>query len=628
MSQISLAARRPLLALSALAFAASTHAQNRLDTVVTTATRAPQKLSDVLSDMTVLTRADIERQAFGSLADLLRRQVGFEMIRNGGAGANTSMFVRGADTRHTAVLIDGVRIDSQASSGASWSAIPMAQVERVEIVRGAASALYGSDAIGGVVQIFTRKGEGKPVIDFGIGGGNRGLAKVDASISGRSGIIDYALAAAGESSNGFNARPAAATATFTPDDDGYQSRNASLRLGVQLAAGHRLEASALTSHVNSEYDSTATARTDDRTLSDTRATRLAWAAQWTGALRSELSVGESSERYETQPSPYVTKTRVRTYGFNTSWNLGAAGTLQGLLERREDQLDNTGLIAAARPGHGERHQDAIGAGWTWAANALSVQLNVRHDRDSEFGGVDTGSLAGGYRLGGAWRVQASAGTSFRAPSLYQRFSDSGKATLRPEQARNAELGLHYAAGRDEFSLTAYRNLVRDLIVYVSTPVPAPVPARCPSPFGCYDNVSQGRLQGLSLRGATALGPVRLSGTLDLQAPKDVDKASANYGKLLARRAKTHGSVRAETDVGAWTLGAQLLASSKRTDNLSTRYQLGGYALLDVDAQVALSSQLSLQFKVDNLLDRQYQTARSYAATPRQVFIGLRVTPQF
>ncbi|HEY9109180.1 MAG TPA: TonB-dependent receptor [Roseateles sp.] len=623
MSQALLAARRPLLALSALALAASAHAQTRLDTVVTTATRTPQKLSDVLADMTVLTRDDIERQAFGSLADLLRRQVGFEMVRNGGAGANTSLFVRGADTRHTAVLIDGVRVDSQASSGASWNAIPLAQVERVEIVRGPASALYGSDAIGGVVQIFTRKGEGRPVVDLGIGGGNRGLAKVDASVTGRSGIVDYALSAASESSNGFNARPAAATATFTPDDDGYQSRNASLRLGVQLAAEHRLEVSALTSHVNAEYDSTATAKTDDRTISDTRATRLAWSAQWSADLRSELSVGESSERYETQPSPYVTKTWVRTYGFNTSWNLGTAGSLQGLLERREDKLDNTGLIG----GHNKRHQDAIGAGWTWAGGPLSLQLNARHDRDSEFGGVSTGAVAGGYRLSSAWRLQASAGTSFRAPSLYQRFSPSGKPGLLPEKGRNAELGLHYASGSGEFSITAYRNLVRDLIVYVSMPVPAPVPAPCASPFGCYDNVSEGRLQGLSLRGATALGAVRLSGTLDLQAPKDADKASATYGKLLARRAKTHGTVRAETDVGAWTLGGQVLASSKRTDNLSTGYQLGGYATMDLDAQYAVSRQLGLQFKVDNVFDRKYETARTYATPPRQVFIGLRFTPQ-
>ncbi|HEX2010220.1 MAG TPA: TonB-dependent receptor, partial [Roseateles sp.] len=564
-------------ALPALQAQAAEAGKNKLDDVVVTATRTPMKQADVLADMTVLNREDIERQAFGSLADLLRRQVGFEMIRNGGAGANTSMFVRGADTRHTAVLIDGVRVDSQASSGASWNAIPLAQVERVEIVRGPASALYGSDAIGGVVQIFTRRGEGKPLVELGLGGGTRGLAKLEGSVSGRSGSIDYALSGAGESSNGFNARPAKATPTFTPDDDGYISRNASLRLGAQLNQQHRLELNALTSHVDSEYDPTLTSKTDDHTLSDTRTGRLAWTAQWSPALRSELSVGESTERYQTKPSPYLTETKVRSYGLNASWNLGQVGTLQGLLERREDRLENSGLTASPTPGHGKRHQDAIGAGWLWSAGALSLQLHGRHDRDSEFGGASTGSLAGGYRLGTAWRVQASAGTSFRAPSLYQRYTEYGKSDLSPEKGRNVELGLHYASGRNEFGITAYRNVVRDLIIFGA-------PGPCASQFGCYDNVSEGRLQGVSLRGATELMQLRLSGSLDLQAPKDIGEGSANYGKLLPRRARTHGVLRAETDVGAWTLGSQLLASSKRIDNASTGYKLGGYAALDLDAQ--------------------------------------------
>lgn len=612
---------RARLALLPFALFATTSvlAQTTLKETVVTATRTATRADELVSDVEVIDRKAIETSTARTLAELLARNGGLQMSANGGRGKQSSVFLRGTENRHTILLVDGVRLSSATAGTPSWDNIPVEMIERIEILKGPASALYGSEGVGGVVQIFTRKGEGKPVVDLGVGGGNRGLVKVDGSVSGRSGIVDYALAAAGESSNGFNARPAPATASFTPDDDGYRSRNASLRLGVQVAPGHRLELGALASHVDSDYDSTATARTDDRTLSDTRTTRLAWAAQWSSALRSELSVGESSERYETQPSVYVTKTRVRTYAFNTSWNFGTAGTLQGLLERREDQLDNTGLVGAAQPGHGERHQDAIGAGWTWASGPLSLQLNARHDRDSEFGGVNTGSLAGGYRLGAAWRLQASVGTSFRAPSLYQRFSDSGKPTLRPEKGRNAELGLHYAAGSDQFSVTAYRNLVRDLIIYS-------VPGPCASPWGCYDNVGEGRLQGLSLRGATALGAVRLSGTLDLQAPKDSDEASINYGKLLARRAKTHGTVRAETDVGAWTLGGQVLASSKRTDNLNTGYQLGGYALLDLDAQVAMSRQLSLQFKVENVFDRKYETARTYATAPRQVFIGLRFTP--
>ena len=608
----------PLALAAALpALAQSQPGPRGLDPVVITASRSPQRLSEVLSDMTVLTRADIERQAIGSLADLLRSQACFELVRNGGPGANTSLFVRGADTRHTKVLIDGIPVDSQASSGVSWNAIPLAQIERVEIVRGPASALYGSDAIGGVVQIFTRRGEsGRPQLELGLGAGNRGLTKADASLSGLSGSIDYAFAFATERSDGFNTRPVLNDPAYTPDQDGYRNRNLSARVGAQLNKEHRVELGALDSHVNAQYDASAKPKTDDRTVSDTRALRGTWLAQWGAALNTELSAGESMERYETKPSPYLTETRIRSYALQGSYQLDQANRFTGLAERREDRLENSSLVIGPKA---DRHQDAIGAGWLWNSGPLSLQLHARHDRDSEFGGANTGTLAGGYQLSGAWRIQASYGTAFRAPTLYQRFSEYGTGQLNPEKGRNAEIGLHYGAGRDEFSVTAYRNLVDDLIIFGAA-------GPCSSQYGCYENVSRGRLQGLSLKAGTALASLRLSGSLDLQAPKDVTEGSANYGKVLARRAKTHASLRADTDLAGWALGAQLLASAKRTDNLSTGYKLGGYATLDLDAQYGIRPGLRLQLKLDNVFDRGYETARGYASSPRQFFVGLRYTP--
>lgn len=591
---------------------------NRLGAVVVTATRSPQLLEQVLSDVTVLTRADIERQAIGSLADLLRSQPGFEMLRNGGPGANTSMFVRGADTRHTVVIIDGQRIDSQASSGASWQAIPLAQIERVEIVRGAASAIWGSDAIGGVVQIFTRKGDSKPQVDFGLGAGNRGLVKVDAAISGVTGMLDYAASVAGEQSNGFNARPlAVADPKYTPDDDGYRNRNASLRLGAQLNTAHRLELTGLVSHVDADYDASAKPKTDDKTISDTRARRAGWSAQWSPELNSNFSVGESMERYETRPNPYLTETKVRSYALTGGYKVGG-GQLNGLLERREDRLANTSLTSSPTPGKAERHQDAIGAGYIWGSGPLSLQLHGRHDKDSEFGGSDTGTAAIGYQIAPQWRVLTSFGTAFRAPSLYQRFSEYGNPKLVPEEGKNAEFGLKFNQGVHELGLTVYRNLVDNLIIFGA-------PGLCKSEFGCYQNVSQARLQGLTLTGATAFSGVRLSGSLDLQAPKDVTDTAGykNYGKLLARRSKQHGSLRADTDLGNWTLGAQILASGMRYDDAANTKRLGGYALLGLDAQYKLGRDLQLQLKLDNALDKAYQTAGGYASSPRQVFIGLR-----
>ncbi|MET0519209.1 MAG: TonB-dependent receptor [Burkholderiaceae bacterium] len=591
--------------------------RNQLDPVVVTATRSPQRLSQVLADVTVLTRADIERQAYGGLADLLRSQACFELVRNGNAGANTSVYVRGAETRHTLVLIDGVRYDSQATSGASWQTIPLAQIERVEIVRGAASAIYGSDAVGGVVQIFTRKGDGKPQLELGSGFGNQGLAKVDASLSGLSGIVDYAVAAAGERSSGFNSRPSS-DPTYTPDRDGYRSYSYSARVGAQLSREQRVELLGLKSHVDSQYDATAKPSVDDHNLNDMRVLRGSWASQWSQALNTELSIGESHDRYETRPSPYLTDTRVRSYTLNGGYKLGD-GQFNGSLERREDKLENSGLSASPTPGQAERHQDAVALGYVWGAGPLSLQLHGRHDRDSEFGGSNTGTVAGGYQFAPGWRLLASYGTAFRAPTLYQRFSDYGNPGLVPEHGKNTELGLHFAQGASSASVTVYRNLVDKLIIFGDA-------GPCISEFGCYANVGQARLQGLSLKAGTEVAGLRLSGSLDLQAPKDVTEGSSNYGRLLARRSKQHASLRADTTLAGWDLGALWLLSGKRYDNAANTTKLGGYGLLGLDAQYGLSKQLRLQLKLDNAFNRAYQTAGGFASAPRQAFVGLRYTP--
>ncbi|MDM4766392.1 TonB-dependent receptor [Pelomonas sp. SE-A7] len=607
-----------LAALASLNATAQTSTPNKLDSVVVTATRSPQRLADVLADVTVLTRADIERQALGTLADLLRSQACFEIVRTGGPGAQTSMFVRGAETRHTTVLIDGVRFDSQASSGASWNAIPLSQIERVEIVRGPGAAVYGSDGIGGVVQIFTRKGNGKPQLDLGVGAGSLGTRKVDASAFGNFGLFDYALSLSNERSDGFNSRPTT-DATFTPDADGYKTTSGSARLGLQLSKEQRLEFVGLKNKMKAQYDASAKPKTDDLTRNDMRADRLSWSSLWSKDLSSEVSIGESVDRYETSPSVYLTETRIRSYTANLSLRLGQ-GQLNTLVERREDKLLNTSLPQSPTPGSADRHQNAFGAGYVWGSGPLSFQVHARHDSDSEFGGSTTGSLAGGFRFTPQWSVQASLGTAFRAPTLYQRFSPYGNRQLQAEHGQNKEVGLRYEAGGTSFGLTAYRNLIDDLIIFGAAD-----PKKCPNQFGCYENVSQARLQGLSLSAASSFGPLRLSGTLDLQAPKDVSSTSS-YGKLLARRSKEQLKLRADYSVAGWELGAQVLASGHRFDNAANTVWLGGYTLLNLDAQYSLTKELRLQLKLDNAFDRKYQYANGYATGPRQAFVGLRWTP--
>ena len=573
-----------------------------LPETVVTATRVAQPLTDVLADVTLIDREQIEQSGAVSVSDLLQRQPGLELSRNGGPGTTTSVFMRGAENRFTAVYIDGVRVDTQSGSGgAPWEAISLGQIERIEIVRGPAAAVYGSDAIAGVVQIFTKKGDGPFTPYVGAGLGNHGTKKLEAGFSGKSGAIDYALGAARDISHGFDSRPGT-----NPDRDGYRNSSFSGRLGFQLNEAHRLEASGTYADMKSQYDG-FTPGLDDRSHNRLGTLGAAWAAQWTKNYSTRLSVSESRQRYSTEPDPYDSRTTLRNYLFQNEWRSGGH-LVTAALERREDHLTNAPIDQG-------RHQNAIALGYGYTAGAHTLQINARHDRDSEFGGHGTGGVAYGYSFAPGWRVTAAAGTAFRVPTLYQRFSQYGQPALQPEKARNVEVGLHWSQGASRFGVTAYRNKVRNLITFGAA-------GPCGSTFGCYENTGRALLQGITIAGAHKLGPVNLGGSLDLQDPKD-----DVTGKLLARRAKRILKLNADTRVGDWTLGAEWLASSKRYDNAANTRVLGGYGLVNLYASTTIAREWSVLARIDNIGDRDYQVARGYATAGRTFYVGLRWTPR-
>lgn len=576
-------------------------APSMAETVVT-ATRTPQPLSDLVADVTVIDRETIETSGATGLADVLARVPGIEISRNGGPGTTTSVFLRGAESRFTAVYIDGVRIDSQSTGGAAWESVPLAQIDRIEVLRGPAGAVYGSDAMGGVVQIFTKRGEQGVAPYVGVGIGSHRTTKVEAGVSGASGTIDYAFGMAREESKGFNART---TATANPDRDGYDSTSANARVGLQLNAAHRLEATLLTNDMDSGYDTSPTA--DDRNLRKLHALGLNWQAQWSTAYKTRVQITDSRDQYETRPSPYLTETRLRGYLFQNEWRQGPH-LLTAALERREDRLENA-------PIDRKRSQDALALGYGYTAGAHTLQANVRHDSDSEFGGKGTGSLAYGFSFAPQWRATASVGTAFRAPTLYHRFSEYGTGRLNPESSRNAELGLRWAQGSSSFSVTAYRNRVEDLIVFGAA-------GPCPSSLGCYANVARAEYKGVTFAGSYRLGSVQLRGSLDLQNPRDLAT-----GKMLARRAKRHGTLGADTQLAGWTVGAEVQASGRRFDNATNTLNLGGYALVNLYASTRIARDFTLVARLDNAADKQYELARTYATTGRVAYLGVKWAPK-
>lgn len=586
----------------------------QLAETVVTATRTEQPLSDLVADVSIVDQETIASSGATGVADLLARLPGVEITRNGGVGNAGSVYVRGAEQRFTAVYIDGVRLDSQSTGGALWEQIPLSQIERIEVLRGPAAAVYGSDAIGGVIQLFTRKGEGPAAPYAGIGLGNQGMRKVEAGVSGTTGpegALDYALGLAHARSSGFDSKSSGA---HNPDDDGYRSTSATARLGYRINAQHRIGANLLVSRLNSGYDGFTykpAAPDDDRNLNRLHTVGAHWVAQWSDAYSTRLSVNESLSRYETVPSPYLTQTQLRGYLWQNDWRIGAH-RLSAALERREDQLENASLVGGTTR---SRSQDALALGYGFSAGAHTVQANLRHDSDSEFGGKGTGSLAYGYAFAPGWRATASAGTAFRAPTLYQRFSQYGDASLQPETSRNVELGLRYASGTSAFSAVVYRNRVANLINFAAG-------GTCGEPFGCYLNTGRAGYSGVTLAGAYRLAGVQLRASVDFQDPQD-----RNTGKQLARRAKRHATLGAETVLSGWTVGAEMQASGRRFDNAANTRVLGGYTLFNLYASTRLARDYTLLARIDNLVDKNYETAGTYATGGRQLYAGLKWEPK-
>jgi vitamin B12 transporter len=601
--------RRTGIALAA-AFLVSpvfAEAQSSLNPVVITATRSAQPLSDLIADVTVIDRDVIERSGASGLADVLARVPGIEISRNGGLGNATSVFVRGGESRYTAVYVDGVRVETQSiSGGVTWENIPLTLIDRIEVLRGPASAVYGSDSMSGVIQIFTRKGEGGFTPSLSTGFGTYGTRKTEAAFSGAVGDFDYAVGAVDESSNGFNVRP---ISTQNGDDDGYARQSSNARLGWQLTRNHRIEAVGLSSNMNSRYDTNLTK--DDRNLHQLQTMGLHWKANWSDAYNTTLSVTDARNRYETEPSPSYALTQLRGYLFQNEYRIGAQ-LFTAALERREDQFGSINTTPAST----QRSQNGLALGYGYAGQKNSLQFHVRQDQDSEFGIQNTGSMAYGYALTPQWRLTASAASAFRAPTLYQRFSVYGVSTLQPESGRNLELGVRYGEGTAHASVIVYRNMINNLITYATSNTGC-----TNSPSGCYGNVGQAEYKGITFAGDQRVSDVNLRASLDIQDPRD-----SSTGLMLARRSNQHGTLGADTRTGRWTYGVESQLSGKRYEDAANTVELSSYALFNIFARVEVARDWSVLMRLDNATNTPYQLANTYATAGRSFFVSLTWAP--
>lgn len=593
--------------LVADAAAQSLPAPEVLDPVSVTASRTPQRLIDLVADVTVIDAEAIARSGAEGIVALLQRQPGVEIIQNGGAGATSGIFLRGANAAQTLVLIDGMRVASASSGATALEAVPLDQIERIEILRGPASSLYGADAIGGVIQVFTRRGSQGVHADASLGYGTFDTWAGSAGLSGGFGPARGSVQIAARRSGGFNAIVNPANPSYDPDRDGYRNASVSAQGALTLAADQALSLQYFRSRLDTQFD--AGDGFNDRTVTTLTMWQAASSNRLAANWSSRLSFGDGSDRSVSKfgSGDFPFATHQRQYAWQNDLSL-PQGALSVALERREERVESDAGFPVT-----SRDTNAVTAIYRLDAGANALQANVRHDDSSQFGGKTTGALAWGYRFAPAWRVTASAGTAFRVPTfndLY--FPGFSNPDLRPEMSRNFEAGVHWTSRAGELAwqahAIAFHNRVDDLIVF-----------QCDANFVCApNNVADATLEGVTMYGDLQWRATAVHASLDLQSPTDTAS-----GLLLPRRARRHGVLSLSQTLGRVHVTAELVGSSARFDDAENRRRLGGYGLVNLGVEWTVAPATILFVRADNVLDHGYELAADFATGGTRVFGGVR-----
>ncbi len=588
-------------------------AASRLNEVIVTATRAEESIDDTLASVTVITRADIERLQAQSTQDLLSQTVGISVANNGGQGKITTLFIRGAEADQNLILVDGVRMGSTTAGIAALQDIPLDQIERIEIVRGPRSALYGADALGGVVQLFTRKptpdSSWRP--ELSVGAGSHDTQRAAASLGGgndrayvRIGM-NHLETSGTNSCAGFGAPIFVGCFTDEPDRDGYRNTSASLRGGVTIGAATDLEAFALLSEGRAEYDGSFgnVAEFEQRTVGASlrQPLRGAW------SLRAQLGHAEDDTNNLSDGATVSFFDTARTSAsVLVDGALAQNTTLTAGIDYLDDRVtSDTEYVESARYTVGAFAQAR------WAPGRQEWLLSTRFDDNEQFGSEVTGSLAWGLEITPQWRLTASGGTAFKAPTFNELyFPNFGNPALQPETSRAFETSVRYAAGATRATLTVYENRIEDLIGFDSNFAPV--------------NIDATRIRGLEAEAKLQYRVLDIGLLAEWLDPEN--RSGAFAGNVLPRRARERARIELGAPVGPARIGVVGQFTGERYDNLANTRRLGSYATVDLLGEWRMRADLLVQARLSNAFDRQFATAAFYPQPGREFFVTLRFTP--
>jgi len=634
--------------------------------VVVTANRLPTSIQRTGSAVSIIARAEIERGNPGSLVDVLRAVPGLDITETGGPGASTAIRLRGANAGQTLVLVDGVRVNDPGGASGEFDPAIIAPglIDRIEVLRGPQSALYGSDAIGGVINIITKKGRGQPTYSVAIEGGSYGTMSAVGSIAGAPGPWSYAFSLSGARSEGFSRYgyrigrlEGANNSDGIPggglEADGYSRIGGFGRIGFDPGNGFRFDIGVIAVNTQQQYDA-----------ANTRAVPLATAFPDTPAYAKRRFVQVSANvEFDTLDGLLTHKIQLFANRTDRTFRDVSLGSTGGALRQTSRTLtdfigDRVGaeyqatlrlqqfgsLIAGARleretadsfsqslaPAPGARLRalaadqvtESAFALWQWpVTERLTMSLGGRYDKVSDAGGFPTARATMAYRVRETGtKLRASVGTGAKAPTLFQRFSPQyGSPDLDPERSIGVDAGIDQDLfdGRVTLSATVFANRFRNLINFVSGP------PCLPTQSGCYVNVQRAATSGVEVSGRAIIieNWLNVSGAYTYLQAKD-----AVTNLTLARRPMHSGRLAFQfMPTSKWLIEPSVTMVSGRFSGNNETSRLAPYARLDVYTEYRFDQTWKAYARAENVANARYQEVYNYGTTGRAFYAGLGAT---
>ncbi|MCL9776472.1 TonB-dependent receptor domain-containing protein [Vibrio methylphosphonaticus] len=575
------------------------------ETMVVTANRVEQKLTNVLAPIEIIDRTQIDAIQAKSLSEVLRRLPGVQIANQGGVGQSAELYIRGRSTKNTLVLINGVRLGSATTGSANISAMPLDGVQRIEVIRGARAAVYGSDAVSGVVNIITTSQNNAPSrVKAGVG--SFGSYNIGATLSlgdVHSGWLN--LTATHQTSEGYNIQPTS-TNPIDADDDGYESQYLVLDMGKRLNDAWLLKANGYYQKHYTEFDNPWTGV--DKSDSDLYSLSVASEYSREG-FDSELSLSTNQDKAKSygqgQPEGTISTNRVAI-----NWNNNLKVTEQlnviGGVDWYKDNIDNTTKLMTKD----SRDNGAVFAGALYQQGIVTFEGNVRHDDNSAYGNYTTYQLGGGVSVTEQLKVVAMHGTAFKAPTFNELYWPKecgswgcyeGNPNLVPEESATSEIALEGDFSHLDFRLAAYQSNVDKMIA---------------SNGSTNVNINKAKIEGVEILTRFSTGVISHEVSYDYLDAKD-----ETTGNFLARRARHSGKWNASYSLEAWQFDLSYLYQGKRYDDLTNTKELDPYSLVDIAGTYFFSNGVSIGAKVGNLLNEEYEMVKGYKTPERNYYVN-------